>query len=147
MTPTDSLGYGAGRNFTFNSGRTVSLRLLRQHLTYDGLLLGAPRREANDALIRGTVQWAQKEIRPTYKAYLVDPERRLVADGRIEWIPRVTCIAQFGCSRPVHNPEHDGSRVTVIWFQEEFALPILEPALSGILALDWDAHAADITTD
>jgi len=31
----------------------------------------------------------------------------------------------------------------VVWYQEEFALPILEPALSSLVGLDWNMHAID----
>ena len=55
--------------------------------------------------------------------------------GRIpEWLPRVQCIGSF----------EDGlTALVVVWFQDEYALPILEPALSQMLALDWESLATD----
>jgi hypothetical protein len=34
--------------------------------------------------------------------------------------------------------------LTIVWFQEEFALPILEPALGQLLAVDWESLAMNV---
>jgi hypothetical protein len=36
------------------------------------------------------------------------------------------------------------SVLTVVWFQDEFALPILEPALSALIQIEWSEVAADV---
>jgi hypothetical protein len=41
----------------------------------------------------------------------------------------------------------DISVLVVVWFQDEYALPIREPALSLIRDLDWESLAADIDLD
>jgi len=59
----------------------------------------------------------------------------------------VTCIGSFKSFGKLRDPQMDMSVLTVVWYQDEFALPILEPALRQILALDWDSKAKEIRLD
>ncbi len=60
-----------------------------------------------------------------------------------EWLPLVTCVARFRDSAPAQDRSKHGSVLTVVWFQDEFATPIVEPALSSLVNLDWDGLASD----
>lgn len=139
---------------TLGSGRKVLLRRLDQMMTYDGLLEGAPNTGLNDALVALAVQTAAQRCWTTgQRPLLLDPVRRdyLRAPGDmrdvrserlpVEWLPLVTCSATF--SSAPSSPEIE-SLLAVVWFQDEYGPPILEPALGQLLALDWDASAVEV---
>jgi hypothetical protein len=56
----------------------------------------------------------------------------------------VCCIGSFKDVVKARDPGKDLSLVVVVWFQDEYALPIREPALSQLLAVDWETLAVDI---
>jgi hypothetical protein len=73
-----------------------------------------------------------------------DIRRRRSTFGNPEWLPAVQCIGSFHCYQPTkRHPENDCSGLLIVWFQEEFAPPIQEPARSQLLDVDWDALATD----
>jgi hypothetical protein len=54
----------------------------------------------------------------------------------------ITCVVRFECSEIVPNkPKRDGSELAVVWFQQEFAMPIDPIVMEKIKALDWDTYA------
>jgi hypothetical protein len=59
--------------------------------------------------------------------------------GVMEWLPAVTCVATF--------TEGWSSKLTVAWFQDEYAPPIQEPALGELRRLDWEALATHFTEE
>ena len=61
-----------------------------------------------------------------------------------EWLPHVRCIGSFKDVVKARDPGKDLSVLTVVWYQDEYALPILEPALSQLLAMDWETLAVDV---
>jgi uncharacterized protein (TIGR02996 family) len=141
---------------TMRSGRTITLEALDQRKTYAGLLAGTPDRESNDHHIRSALMEAERHCVQGARPHLIPPPRR---DYRREpgdmqplvdrsphhipeWIPAVQCIGSFeGTPR---DPNMHLSVLTVVWFQDEYALPIREPALSQILDLDWKSLAVDV---
>lgn len=60
-----------------------------------------------------------------------------------EWLPEVTCVGVLRCSFPARDPDKDGSMLTVVWFQDEYALPIDESVLSQLQTIDWEEVATD----
>jgi hypothetical protein len=44
----------------------------------------------------------------------------------------------------VRDPSKHFSVLTVVWFQDEFALPIQEPSFTKLLDLDWESLALDV---
>jgi|SRR6185503_3378834 len=138
------------------SGRTITLVRLNQWMTYAGLLMGTPDRESNDGCIQRAQQEAQRYCADDARPHLIPPPRRdylrqpgdmegLVDSLHVpEWLPMVTCVGSFKDVRPVRDQDKDLSVLAVVWFQDEFALPILEPALHQLLGMDWDSLARDI---
>jgi hypothetical protein len=147
--------YPLHRGITLRSGRTIVLETLHQEMTYLGLLMGAPCCESNDADIADALKKAQTYRFGESSPHLIPPPRRdyLRAPGDMspfvreeyvpEWLPMVRCIATFTSNRPARDPRRDLSMLTVVWYQDEFALPIQEPALTEFLDLDWESLAAD----
>jgi hypothetical protein len=58
-------------------------------------------------------------------------------------IPPVVCLATFESMAAARDPNADCSSMKVVWFQNEFALPIDPGVLQEIRTLDWRAHATD----
>jgi hypothetical protein len=139
---------------TLNSGREIYLQDLNQSHSYAGLLLGLPNREYNLDLIRQFRQTAMKEMHTRYVFVVTPPVLDFVdADGEkrtrsrrgpVERIPDIACTARFYSSGVVREGDEDiafASVMTVVWFQETFALPIDEMAMEHIKAIDWDRLA------
>ncbi len=135
------------------SGRRLYLRELRQYLTYEGLLEGLPTAERNKQRLERLVT----ELRDKpYEGgpYLIHPNETPI---KYDWggkpypfgtpsaLPSVTCIGRFDSLEPARDANCDLSGLVVIWFQEEFAFPIEPAMVAQLLAIDWDAHAADFS--
>jgi hypothetical protein len=127
---------------TLGSGREVSLCQLTQELTYAGLLEGVPNRKLNKMQVDGLVaKW--RKLQPVH---LVPP-----VETPIEWrqpwpfgsepakLPTVTCIGRFWSDTFITG-DHP-TTLTIIWFQNEFAMPIDPAVLAKIIGLHWDALA------
>ncbi|HLH30013.1 MAG TPA: hypothetical protein VKY31_02345 [Terriglobia bacterium] len=159
MPETMSLLYDSSYNLhcqlMLKSGRRITLDGLQQEMTYAGLLEGTPNAEFNKEIVQTALRKAQTVafhctphlIEPTRRDYFRTPGDMSSVRRLPEWLPLVTCIGSFKGGRPVRDPKKDISVLTVLWFQEEYALPILEPALSHLVALDWDSLAVDIEID
>ncbi|MBE0527609.1 MAG: hypothetical protein IH629_00185 [Thermoleophilia bacterium] len=133
-------------DFTLASGRTIRLLALDQYFTYEGLLLGMPTREMNqemiDRLIARYVHPAEYGVplllKPEQQPLEV-PEHRPV-HGTPATLPSVTCIARFNSDGQL-GTDDIWSVLRLIWFQEDFALPIEERVLQQIAEIDWETHA------
>lgn len=128
------------------SGRLIRLAHLEQYRTYAGLLCGQPSSESNDEKIRRTVEQAMASHSHAGTPQLIAPARKFVRrrtpdgiDG--EWLGAVTCIAVFDSD--AISVEEPYSSLAIVWFQEEFALPIDASVVAAIRKLDWDRIAGD----
>jgi hypothetical protein len=152
-----SRAYHLHCQLTLNSGRSITLARLNQVRTYAGLLEGTPNADSNSMIIEGSTRNAQKLANGALQV-IAPPRRdyfRQAGDmsgiasrkrGWIpEWLPMITCIGSFESIGNLRDPNMDLSVLTIVWYQDEFALPILEPALSQILALDWEATAKEVS--
>jgi hypothetical protein len=140
------------------SGRTVTLEALDQRMTYAGLLEGTPSHETNDRIIEYALREAERYCATGAEPHLLPPPRRdyLRTPGDMqsilawaphhvpEWLPSVRCIGAFKDVVTARALAKDLSVLVVVWFQDEYAPPIQEPALGQILDLDWESLAADI---
>jgi hypothetical protein len=136
-----------------DSGRTVTLRDIDQQQTYWGLLGGYPAKKSNDRKI----DFELKEITDNCSGtpYLIPPKRRPYFqtpgdyDGiddpsrPAEWLPMVRCFATLEFSTAKDHTK-DASYLTVVWFQDEFALPIAPGVMLKIKAVDWESLATDV---
>jgi uncharacterized protein (TIGR02996 family) len=143
---------------SLRSGRRITLEALDQVMTYAGLLIGAPNRERNDGIIEDALRAAERHCAGEARPHLIPPPRRdyfcepgdmerLRAespDRAPEWLPPVRCIGSFLDVVKARDKSKDISVLVVVWFQDEYALPIREPSLSLIRDLDWESLAADI---
>lgn len=153
-----SPAYHAHCSLKLDSGRTLTLVSLYQLLTYSGLLEGGAIKWLNDTLLKTALEDAKKTCLAEEQPILLPPDRRRHLDEpaeavearhrspnlQPEWLPMVRCIAQFTSTPTVRATDHHQSALTVVWFQDDFAMPILEPASGQLRALDWDALAVDV---
>jgi uncharacterized protein (TIGR02996 family) len=138
------------------SGRLVALRELRQFRVYEGLLEGLPRTELNQRIINGILEEERTRL-STGEPYLIRPDETPIQSQRpIEnrwkgphlWgqpaaLPSVGCVGRFHSSHPARDSGRHFSELVVVWFQEDFALPIDQKAWAQLLVLDWERYAAD----
>jgi uncharacterized protein (TIGR02996 family) len=138
------------RQIRLRSGRDVYLRELQQSGVYDGLLEGLPTTEMNQRIINRLVA-AERERLFGHDPYLIRPGETPIDYARDEpypfgqpaSLPSVACVGRFSSFQPARDPSRDYSVLVVIWFQEEFALPIDPEVWEKLLAIDWQQHARD----
>ena len=136
--------------FELNSGRRIHLRELNQSLTYEGLLVGVPGTKLNQSLIAKALKeaiWNNREGAP----YLVEPKETPTEEdasphslfGSPARLPGVRCVGRFESFSWPKGAILEESWILIVWFQDEFALPIDGEVLEKIKAMDWDKVAND----
>lgn len=127
-------------------GVKTRLTKLSQSATYAGLLEGIPTLETNEMFhIAPLVNPQGREKR----ALLWAPQRRI--EGRPETfmgrptasLPAITCVATFDHIWPARDKTMGASYIEVVWFQDEWALPIIPEVLGKIKSLNWKDTAID----
>jgi hypothetical protein len=138
-----------------NTGRSITLKSLIQRMTYGGMLEGAPTAKLNDAFIQRTLYALRKDpatggraplvIPPARRDYLRAPGDMAAAfqDQMVEWMPVVTCIGVFESAPTAKNRNKHASTLTIVWLQDDYALPISPACMNAIKEIDWDSHAFD----
>lgn len=68
-------------------------------------------------------------------------------DKGYKWmtLPRVRCIAELFCNRPIRGSNKPFSSALVIWFQDHYGLPN-EQVKAQLEELDWPKHAQEWST-
>jgi hypothetical protein len=136
------------------NGQNVRLDRLCQETTYSGALEGFPDAHSNDWVLKRILGKAQDLCLDGAKPHLIAPVRRdffstpgdkaAHSGNRIpEYLPMVFCIARLIAVAPVRDRTRHASMLTVVWFQDEFAFPILEPASLQLRNLNWVELASD----
>jgi hypothetical protein len=141
-----------------DSGRLLFLDELWQYRTHRGLLMGQPTRELNQWEIAQTVQKARQRygtvalLQPVERVIEIPPDdpdfcELLAHVPKLQpvGIPWTTCVGLFRSFPAARNLKECYSYLAVVWYQEQFALPIAGDILAQIKALDWDSLAEDAT--
>jgi hypothetical protein len=58
-------------------------------------------------------------------------------------IPPITCLADFESYQPARDPAQHASALAIVWFQDNFAMPIQPTIEKQIQGIDWDKVAND----
>jgi hypothetical protein len=130
--------------FQLKDGTEVWIDWLNQACTYGGMLEGYPSLRLNELLVESRIDAVQE--RYGCKLHVIDPIVRERPEksppGRDPWVelPRIECVAQLG-SRSVGE---FGSRLVLLWYQPQFAMPILDYVLRRIHSLNWADTAESI---
>ncbi|AWM40610.1 hypothetical protein GobsT_08630 [Gemmata obscuriglobus] len=130
------------------AGREIRLNALRQWNFYAGLLEGAPTTQMNREHVQRIV--AEEQLRRGEVPYLVQPREspiEQVAPHRAPCglLPAIVCVGEFDSFEPTRDKNQDGSQLTIIWFQDDYAFPIDPAAREQIRAIDWDTYAHDFS--
>jgi len=126
--------------------RTVTLDRIDQSRTYSGLLEGIPNVRLNAQLIAEAINNAAR----SGATLLIEPRRVPIPSsagsehfGPHEKIPRICCTVSFLSTSVARNQAMDASALTVVWFQDAWALPIAPEILTQLAATTWAPHAQD----
>ena len=135
-----------------NNGVEIYLQELRQSRTYEGLLEGLPTKERNESFIQRTLE---KAVLPYWKGapYLIESQEtplqyrdgQKYPFGTPAALPAILCEARFNSLFPARDKNLDFSWLIIVWFQDDFALPIDTEIETHIKSLYWHniAHDAD----
>jgi uncharacterized protein (TIGR02996 family) len=125
------------------SGWVISLLELRQFRVYEGRE-GIATHVLNEHIISRILEEERGQLY-SGEPYLIPPIPKPIPYYRRDQveIPEIGCVGRFHCSQPVKHFNRSGSRLLVVWFQDEFALPINPQVWEQLLAIDWEQHAAD----
>jgi hypothetical protein len=134
---------------TLRFGRTVSIAELHQWRTYAGLLAGRPDASTNQGRIGTLLDEARRFGVAEAQPYLIRPTvtiKEWESKGmamREERLPAVSCIAVLVSDGLARKDSEPYSSLTIVWFQDKFALPIAPEIYEKIRAIDWETHARD----
>ena len=126
-----------------NGDTRVSIKSIKQRLTYDGLLEGLPTKEMNGRILVGVKEDAKKFCQLN-KVYLIEPEQKPIEyNGRYPFgepaqLPSVICIVELRCYSVFKDKTKDYSALGLIWFQDNFMFPIDSNVLEKIKAVPFD---------
>ena len=58
-------------------------------------------------------------------------------------MPVITCIGMFESISPARNPDMHASCLAIVWYQDDYAMPISQVVLESIKSVDWTSLALD----
>ncbi len=129
------------------SDRSVrDFRGLYQWPTYTGVLEGVPNAEMNKSLIDGILGKA-KELTHSEHIFLIEPRLEPMenqgsfSSGEFEKLPGIVCVANL--LEQAIKDQYMFSSLTLVWFQDEYAMPIGKEIEKQIEELDWTKIAKD----
>lgn len=151
LTCHDNLG--VRRKLKLCSNRIIFLESLEQSTTYVGLLTGSPDKSFNDVIINEAISKAKKNYPKKANVHLIKPKRcknlnidksiptQILGNAKLEWLPLIQCSGVFKSSA-IDNAK-DGSLLKIVWYQDDFALPIQKEIIKKISELKWESLATD----
>ena len=134
---------------TLSEGRIARLSNLFQYATYAGALAGIPPNP--EITILTAIEFSEKLhpehsrppviLKPVFEAGTISRQVEN-ATREMGWVllPPVCTIAKFDSDSAI-KPEDDGSRIVVIWYQEQFGVDLDDPTTEQLRAIDWDRFA------
>ncbi len=136
------------------SGITIELNSIYQYRTYSCLLEGLPTRQLNRMIVEKAKGYAIEKLWFGGGPYLIQPPEIPINVPRQKWlepdeeyeparIPPIACIALFDALAIARDPNADSSALRIVWFQDDFALPIDPTTIAQIQQIDWKIHAED----
>lgn len=117
--------------------KEVTIKKIKQWVTYDGLLEGFPTLQMNNRILAG-VKEAAKDFCGIEEVCLIEPSQTPISyEGKYPFgdpasLPAVVCIAELWYYKACRDKSKDYSSLGLIWFQEDYAFPIEEEILRKI---------------
>ena len=134
---------------TFLSGRIASLVELTQSLTYAGLLAGLPNSRINQHQIDDLIKEGRRIHIGGREPVLIDPNIKTIEHIRSGQtvqelrLPDICCAAHFESGALLRANSEPYSSFVVVWFQDEFAMPIATDIEQQMAKTDWEKDAVD----
>jgi hypothetical protein len=126
-----------------DGNRLVSIKSIKQSLTYDGLLEGLPTKELNERILIQVKEDAKKFCRLN-EVYLIEPEQKAIEYngsypfGEPAELPSVICIVELRCYSVFKDDSKDFSALGLIWLQDNFMFHINSNILEKIKAVPFN---------
>jgi hypothetical protein len=130
-----------------DSGLLIHLRNLNQRGTYDGLLEGIFSARLSNMLLKMALERVRKPsllIEPVRHPFQLPENLRRSGPG--ERLPEVECSAMF-LSTWIPGRGADQTYLNILWYQDQWALPIDPAVLEQIKKVDWPTHAGIYNPD
>jgi hypothetical protein len=135
-------------------GRTIYLEQLFQYRTYNWLMAGFPDPGANQEIVLSASRYVEEKLWGSGQPHVIQPVERPVEvpdEVRQKYLyplrllPYTVCLAVFESLPPARDPAQAYSFLKVVWFQDEFALPVDPHIEEHLRAMDWTTLATDAT--
>lgn len=127
----------------------VKVTSLYQWHTYTGLIEGVPTDNMNKKILE-TIHKRATSLTDIKNYYLIEPPQTPIDIGRAYpfgkpmRLPSITCAVGLKYHGTSNAAIGGTSHLTLICFQETFALPFEPTILKEISTLDWFSHAEDL---
>lgn len=121
---------------TLATGRIVSIGVLSQRLTYDGVLAGRLDERTNESIVED-LRAEGMRLMNGVTPQLFEPQGGM--SGRL---PAVACIAELRSNALDRAGSEPYSSMVIAWFQGEFGAP-LPTVVDDIRRIDWETKAFD----
>jgi len=131
-----------GLDLNLNSGRVIHLDQLFQYPSYSGLIEGQPSASSNKRIIENAMGYVGKKLWNAGSPHLIEPVIQIRAGYFTPSLPLIVCLADFECYQGVLATRYMSS-LSLVWFQDDFALPIDPLIMDQIKAVDWENLARD----
>ncbi|MEI6300395.1 MAG: hypothetical protein WCR74_03050 [Betaproteobacteria bacterium] len=134
---------------TFPSGRIASLGELVQFRAYAGLLAGLPDSRINQRQIDDLINEGRRIHLDGCEPVLIHPRIKTIEhtnsgqSAQELRLPDICCAARFESGALLRANSEPYSSLVVVWFQDEFAMPIPTEIEHQISQIDWERDAAD----
>lgn len=134
--------------FTVEQNRDVSMRSLHQWRTYGGLLEGLPTDRLNEEILKRVTEEARKHTN-MHAVHIIKPEQIAIPYekkypfGTPMQMPGITCVANFTSNQPANDQRIDGSALTIVWYQDDYAFPVSQHILAQFREIPWSKLAED----
>ncbi|MCE3228975.1 MAG: hypothetical protein K0S32_3526 [Bacteroidetes bacterium] len=135
--------------FTVETDRTLYMKGLYQWETYSGLLEGLPTDKMNQGILENIAKDAKRHVPFCDAVYVIQPEQtpfpyereHPYPFGKPMSLPDTVCVTNLYSLEPVRNEDGEGSQLTVVWFQENYAFPIDVEIRDKIMQIEWSKVA------
>lgn len=130
----------------FSNRIVPDIQGLYQWPTYSGMLEGIPSEEMNKRIIDGVIEVA-KELTHWDQVYLIDPKIVIRENHESHSLEEFVKLPRIACVAKLLGPEIDKqcmfSSLTLVWFQDEYAMPVDKDIAKQVEELDWFGLAID----
>jgi hypothetical protein len=137
-----------------NTGRSIYLETIFQYKTYSGLMEGFPTKSTNAEIVNSAQLYAIEKLWGGDSAYLIETKQVSMNIPKERWftpndedepmkLPPICCLGSFYCSQPAQDTNAGFSTMKIVWFQDNFAMPIDTKVIVKIQDVDWNHHAID----